>query len=95
MENLERFRVQGCRLSPFAQTCACFLKRCWPYGVPHDILKRISCLISCAGEIQTSRAHCVPVSDSAQVTALAQFLIENSDLLGENIANLLDTDEGT
>lgn len=29
------------------------------------------------------------------MTALTHFLIENSDILGENIPNLLDTDEGT
>lgn len=32
---------------------------------------------------------------SLQVTELTQFLIEHSEILGENIPNLLDTDEGT
>lgn len=38
--------------------------------------------------------HSVSVSDFVQVTELTQFLIENSEILGENIPNLLDTDEG-
>lgn len=35
------------------------------------------------------------LSDLLQVTELTQFLIENCEILGENIPNLLDTDEGT
>lgn len=34
-------------------------------------------------------------SDLLQVTELTQFLLEHFELLGENIPNLLDTDEGT
>lgn len=32
---------------------------------------------------------------SLQVTELTQFLIQHSEILGENIPNLLDSDEGT
>lgn len=33
--------------------------------------------------------------DFLQVTELTQFLLEHFEILGENIPNLLDTDEGT
>lgn len=35
-----------------------------------------------------------PFSDFLQATELTQFLIEHFDILGDNIPNLLDTDEG-
>lgn len=39
--------------------------------------------------------HHVSLSGLLQVTELTQSLIEHSEILGENIPNLLDTDAGT
>lgn len=39
--------------------------------------------------------HDICFSNWLQVTDLTKFLIEHFEILGENIPNLLDTDEGT
>lgn len=37
----------------------------------------------------------ISYSDLLQITDLTEFLIEHCEILGENIPNLLDIDEGT
>lgn len=39
--------------------------------------------------------HNISYSDLLQVTDLTEFLIEHWEILGDNIPNLLDIDEGT